>query len=80
MTHNDRGLRVSGEPVKRHIVRVELDVEVTGQPNADTAKGHVENAVGACLTHGVRLGDYEMRFLGRPNAKRATVAPEEGIS
>ncbi len=75
MIHNERGLRVSGEPVKRHIVRVEVDVEVTGKPNKDDARAAVEAFVAGSLYTGVpSVTPY--RVIGRPNAKRATVAPD----
>ncbi len=75
MIHNERGLRVSGEPVKTHDVTVVIRVE--GQANAEMARSYVEDAVDECLESSNILQDYRLRMIGRPNAKRATVAPED---
>ena len=76
MSHNARGLRIDGKMVKRHDVTVVIRVE--GQPNAEASKVVVENAVASCLVEGWgSLADRGMQMLGRPNAKRAQLAPEE---
>ena len=75
MSHNERGLRIDGAPVKRHDVVVEVLMRVEGSPNKDHARGHAEEVVRECL--GEReLWWTDARLLGRPNAKRATVAPD----
>ena len=67
-----------GAPLKRYIVRVELDLEVTGRPNKSDAMGHAEWVVKDCM--GAReMAWTDCRLLGRPNPKRATVAPDAEV-
>ncbi len=71
MIDNDCGLRVSGEPVKRHIVRVELDVEVAKRPTAADARLASEVMLHEALTNKAFAHYWMVRLLGRPNAKQA---------
>ncbi len=67
---------MSGAPVKRHIVRVEMDLLVEKRPTAADARLAAEVMLHEALTN-KEFADYWMvRLLGQPNAKRATVAPE----
>ena len=77
MSHNERGLRIDGAPVKRHIVRVELDVEVTGAHNATQARMESEEKVTYAMRYQSQQYPGGPRLLGRPNAKRAQLAPDE---
>ncbi len=76
MIHNERGLRTDGRPVRRHIVRVELDVEVPGNMTNAEAREMGEGTVYVALNTSLKLKHQGVSLLGRPNAKRATVAPE----
>ncbi len=77
MIHNDRGLRVDASVVKKaHDVVVEVLLRVLGQANKDDARIVAERAVSTAM-HQDRVWS-EVQLLGRPNAKRATVAAEEG--
>ena len=75
MSHNERGLRIDGAPVKRSIVTLDLPVETTGPRTNAEVRALVEDVVHDCM--GEReLAWTGVRLLGRPNAKRATVAPD----
>ncbi len=78
MIHNDGGLHVIREPVKQYVVRVELDVEVSGQMNETRAKelaeAFIADELGAYA--GYVYGRSVIKMLGRPKATGATLAPE----
>ncbi len=68
---------MSGEPVKRHIARVELDLELIGNRTAQAARVVGEETVVRAMQQREIDDPLGAKMLGRPNAKRATVAPEE---
>ena len=85
--YNDTPVQRQG-PVKRHDVTVEVLVRVDGQGNKNEAKARAEHVVNQALRAHIPLADYaaevwnrpwhRVKMLGRPNAKRAQMAPEEG--
>ena len=86
MTHNERGLRIDGAPgasetlrVKRHDVVVEVLVRVDGSGSKDQARARAEVAIDDALTFTKTWTEerWAARLLGRPNAKRAQLAPED---